>query len=68
MLALDIVEELSRSVARTDTDDIELEAPFQKLALNLICDAVEADMALGHDRILLIAHDVGGGHGAGSIN
>jgi hypothetical protein len=68
MLALKIVEEISRSVALTDTDDIELEAPFQKLALDLICDAVKADVALGHDRILLVAHDVSGGHGAGSMN
>jgi len=57
-----------RSVVRTDTNDIELEAPFQKLALDLVCDAVEADMAFGHDGILLIAHDVGGCHGAGSID
>lgn len=59
---------MSRSVARTDTDDVKLEASFQKLALDLICDAVKADMTLGHNRILLVAHDVGGGHGAGSIN
>lgn len=67
MLALNIVEQSPRHDARTDTDNIELEASFQKLALDLICDAVKADMAFGHNRILLVAHDVGGGHGAGSI-
>lgn len=68
MLALYVVEYMSRSMARTDTDDIKLEASFQKLALDLICDAVKAYMALRHDRTLLVAHDVGGGHGAGSID
>lgn len=33
----------------TDTDNIELEAAFEKLALNLGRDAVETDMALGVD-------------------
>jgi len=33
----------------TDADNIELEAAFEKLALNLGRDAVETDMALGVD-------------------
>jgi len=33
----------------TDADDIELKATLQELALNLGCDAVETDMALGED-------------------
>jgi hypothetical protein len=34
----------------TDTDDIELETALQQLLLNLLCDAVETDVALRKDR------------------
>lgn len=33
----------------TNTDDIELEAALQQLLLNLVGDAVEADVALWED-------------------
>lgn len=33
----------------TDANDIELETTLQELTLNLRCDAVETDMALGED-------------------
>lgn len=33
----------------TDADDVELEPSLQQLALDLRCDAIEADMALGVD-------------------
>ena len=39
----------------TDADDVELESALEQLALNLGCDAVETDMALGVDG--------GSGHG-----
>lgn len=35
----------------TDADDIELKAPFEELSLDLVGDAVEANMALGHHRV-----------------
>ena len=34
---------------RTNADDVELEATLEQLALDLGCDAVETDMALGVD-------------------
>ncbi len=34
---------------RTNADDVELEAALEQLALDLGCDAVETDMALGVD-------------------
>ena len=60
--ACNVLPYAPRSVARTNTDHVELEAPFKKLALDLICDAVEADMALGHYRVLQRGQDVRGGH------
>lgn len=33
----------------TNADDVELETALKQLALNLGCDAVETDMALGVD-------------------
>lgn len=36
----------------TDADDVELEAPLDELLLNLLGDAVEADIALRVDRLL----------------
>lgn len=33
----------------TDANDVELEATLQELTLNLGCDAVKTDMALGED-------------------
>lgn len=36
---------------RTDADDVELETALQKFPLNLLCDAVETDMALGGDNL-----------------
>lgn len=39
----------SRSRRRTNTDDVELEATLQELALDLAGDAVETDVALGVD-------------------
>jgi hypothetical protein len=37
----------------TDTDDIELKTPLQKLLLNLLGDAVETNVASGKDSIPL---------------
>ena len=37
----------------TNTDDIELKATFEELALDLLCDTVETDMALGNHGSLL---------------
>ena len=34
----------------TDANDVELEPTLEQLALNLSCDAVKPDMALGDDR------------------
>ena len=50
----------------TDTDDIELEATFEELALNLLCDAVESDVAFRNDRALLRRD--GGRHGCTRSN
>lgn len=46
----------------TNADDIELKAAFQQLPLYLVRDAVEANMALGHHRIVLRRHDIGRCH------
>ena len=46
----------------TDTYNIELETPFQELALNLGGNAIKADMAFGHYRIRLRRHHVRCGH------
>lgn len=32
----------------THADHIELETTLQQLALDLVCDAIETDMAFGH--------------------
>ena len=37
----------------TDADDVELEATLDKLLLDLLGDAVETDIALGVDGLLL---------------
>ena len=50
------------STVRTNTDYVKLEAPFQKLALDLVCDAVKADVAFWHYRVLQSRHNVGSGH------
>lgn len=39
---------LNLVVGRTDADHVELKATLEELALNLSCDAVEADVALGN--------------------
>lgn len=49
----------ARETTRTDTDDIELEAALKELALDLGGDAVEADVAVGDDRVLHGRHDEG---------
>ena len=50
------------STVRTNTDYVKLEAPFQKLALDLVCDTVKADVAFWHYRVLQSRHNVGSGH------
>lgn len=40
----------------TNTNDVELETSFKKLALNLCSDTVETDMAFGHHGTLLGGH------------
>lgn len=40
----------------TDADDVELKAALQQLLLDLVGDAVEADVALGVHRRLLGLH------------
>lgn len=44
--------ELGGGWARTDADDIELEAALEELALDLGGDAVETNVAVGHDAVL----------------
>lgn len=39
---------------RTDADDIELEAPLDRLSLNLLGDAVETDIAVREDGLRLV--------------
>lgn len=41
-----------RCFPRTDTNDVELESAPQQLALDLRCDAVEANMRIRHDGAL----------------
>lgn len=44
----------------TNADDIELETSFQELALNLLCDTVEPDMAARkHGVCHFRCHDMG---------
>ena len=42
----------------TDTDNIELETSLQQLPLDLVRDAVEADMALWEDGLLRRLRDL----------
>ena len=44
----------AQCLPRTHTHDIELKATFQQLLLDLIRDAVEADVAFGEDRLRLL--------------
>jgi hypothetical protein len=39
-------------VRLTNADDVELEPPLDELLLNLLGDAIEANVALGVDRLL----------------
>ena len=56
--AHDVSFEISvgEAVYRTNTNYVELETTFEKFALNLSCDTVETDMALGHHWPLLRRH------------
>lgn len=50
---------------RTNADDVKLEPTLQQLAFNLRRDAVETDVALWEDRILVWGRrgsGAGGGH------
>ena len=38
-------------IQRTNANDIELETTLQEFALNLRCDTVETDVALGEDTL-----------------
>ena len=50
-LPLDHIGRIIRHWAPTDADDIELEPSLQQLALYLLCDTVETDMAARKDGI-----------------
>ena len=56
--AYDVSSEISvvAVIYRTNTNHVELETTFEKFALNLGCDTVKTDMALGHHRPLLRGH------------
>ena len=51
-------------IMHTDADNIELKAALDQLPLNLLCDAVETDVAFREDRLLGLG--VRSGHGAWS--
>ena len=42
--------------SRTNANDVELKTTFEELAFDLVSNAVEADMALGHHGTLLGRH------------